>query len=203
MPAPRFVHLRVHSEYSVSDSIVRIDSLVAAAATDAQGALALTDSANMFGWVKFYRAARGKGVKPILGLDAWITNDAERDRPHRLLLLVRDRTGYLNLCDLLSRAWLENEWRGRGEIRREWFDEGLLHGPDGHHGLIALSGAQAGDVGQALLAGSVSGRGASPTPGTSSCSAAATPKPSRRCARQPRSPRASGCRWWPPIRCSS
>ena len=155
MPAPRFVHLRVHSEYSVSDSIVRIDSLAAAAAADAQGALALTDSANLFGWVKFYRAARGKGIKPILGLDAWITNDAERDRPHRLLLLVRDRTGYLNLCELLSRAWLENEWRGRGEIRREWFDERLLRGPDGHHGLIALSGAQAGDVGQALLAGSL------------------------------------------------
>ncbi|MEI7444339.1 MAG: DNA polymerase III subunit alpha [Burkholderiales bacterium] len=153
MPAPRFVHLRVHSEYSVSDSIVRIDSLVAAAAKDGQAALALTDSANVFGWIKFYRAARGKGIKPILGVDAWVTNDTERDRPHRVLLLVRDRTGYLNLCELLSRAWIENEYRGRGELRREWFD-GLQHGPAGHHGLIALSGGHAGDVGQALLAGS-------------------------------------------------
>ena len=83
MPAPRFVHLRVHSEYSVSDSIVRIDSLVAAAAADGQGALALADSANVFGWVKFYRAARGKGIKPILGLDTWITNDAELSRVNR------------------------------------------------------------------------------------------------------------------------
>jgi DNA polymerase-3 subunit alpha len=154
MPAPRFVHLRVHSEYSVSDSIVRIDALVAAAAKDGQGALALTDSANVFGWVKFYRAARAKGIKPILGVDAWVSNDADRDRPHRLLLLARDRTGYLNLCALLSRAWLENEWRGRGEMRREWFD-GLATGEAGHHGLIALSGAQAGDVGQALAAGSL------------------------------------------------
>ncbi|HYF58849.1 MAG TPA: DNA polymerase III subunit alpha [Burkholderiaceae bacterium] len=156
MPAPRFVHLRVHSEYSVSDSIVRIDALVGAAARDGQAALALTDSANVYGWIKFYRAARGKGIKPILGVDAWITNDAERDRPHRALLLVRDRTGYRNLCELLSRAWLENEFRGRGEMRREWFGA-LPPGPDGHHGLIALSGAQQGDVGQALLAGNLEG----------------------------------------------
>ena len=154
MPTPRFVHLRVHSEYSISDSIVRIDPLVDAAAGDGQGALALTDSANVFGWVKFYRAARAKGVKPILGVDTWVTNDADRDRPYRLLLLVRNRTGYLNLCELLSRAWLENEWRGRAEMRRDWF-AGLLAGPDGSHGLIALSGAAQGDVGQALLAGSL------------------------------------------------
>jgi DNA polymerase III subunit alpha len=159
MPAPRFVHLRVHSEYSVSDSIVRIDGLVAAAATDGQGALALTDAANVFGWVKFYRAARAKGIKPLLGVDAWITHDADRDRPHRVLLLVRDRTGYRNLCELLSKAWLENEWRGRGEIRREWF-ETLAHGPDGHHGLIVLSGGHAGDVGQALIAGNLDGAAA-------------------------------------------
>jgi DNA polymerase III subunit alpha len=152
MPAPRFVHLRVHSEYSVSDSIVRIDSLVAAAAADGQGALALTDSANMFGWIKFYRAARDQGVKPILGADCWVGNDADRDRPFRLLLLVRNRTGYLNLCELLSRAWLENEHRGRGELRSQWF-ESLRAGDDGGNGLIALSGAQHGDVGQALLGG--------------------------------------------------
>jgi DNA polymerase-3 subunit alpha len=152
MPAPRFVHLRVRSEYSISDSIVRIDALVERAAADGQAALALTDSANVFGWIKFYRAARGRGIKPILGVDAWLTNDTDRERPFRALLLVRNRTGYLNLCTLLSRAWLENEWRGRGEMRREWFDE-MAAGDDGSHGLIALSGAQHGDVGQALLAG--------------------------------------------------
>jgi DNA polymerase-3 subunit alpha len=150
MPTPAFVHLRVHSEYSISDSIVRIDSLVAAACADGQPAVALTDLANLFGWVKFYKAARAKGVKPILGVDAWLTNDADRDRPHRVLLLARNEQGYLSLCRLLSRAWLENEYRGRGELRREWLDAG----PDGQaQGLIVLSGAQMGDVGQALAAG--------------------------------------------------
>ena len=154
MPAPRFVHLRVHSEYSVSDSIVRIDALLDAAARDGQAALALTDSANVFGWIKFYRAARARGIKPLLGVDAWLSNDADRDRPFRLLLLVRDQNGYRSLCELLSRAWLENVHRGRGELRREWFDA-LPMGPTGHCGLIALSGGHAGDVGQALLAGNL------------------------------------------------
>jgi len=154
MPAPRFVHLRIRSEYSISDSIVRIDDLVKAAATDGQGALALTDGGNVFGWIKFYRAARGKGVKPILGVSAWITNDTERDRPFELLLLVRSRTGYRNLCELLSKAWLENESRGHAEMRREWFAS-LNTDASGDHGLIALSGAQRGDVGQALMAGNL------------------------------------------------
>jgi len=147
MRPPVFVHLRVHSEYSVSDSIVRVDSLVAAAAADAQPAVAITDLANLFGWIKFYRAARGKGLKPICGVDAWITNDADRDRPFRMLLLARDPSGYLRLCELLSRAWLVNEHRGRGEIRPDWFDDG------DNAGLVALSGAQHGDVGTALLGG--------------------------------------------------
>ena len=153
MPVPSFCHLRVHTEYSVSDSIVRIDPLVDAAVADGQASIALTDSANVFGWIKFYRAARAKGIKPLLGADCWLTHDADRDRPFRLLLLVRNATGYRNLCELLSRAWLENEHRGRAELRREWLQ--ALSGPDGaaDSGLIVLSGAQHGDVGQALLAG--------------------------------------------------
>ena len=89
MSAPRFVHLRVHTEYSISDSIVRIDALVEAAQADQQPALAMTDLANLFGWVKFYKAARAAGIKPICGVDAWITNETERDRPYRMLLLCR------------------------------------------------------------------------------------------------------------------
>ncbi len=154
MAAPRFVHLRVRSEYSISDSIVRIDPLIEAAAADGQGALALTDSANLFAWIKFYRAARSGGIKPLLGVDAWITNPADRERPFRALLLVRNRTGYRNLCQLLSRAWLDNEWRGRGEIDRDWFDA-LSLDSQGDHGLIALSGAHQGDVGVALAAGNL------------------------------------------------
>ena len=101
---PAFIHLRLHSEYSISDGIVRIDAAVARAVEDNMPALAITDLANLFGMVKFYRAARESGVKPVIGCDVWITNDAERDKPHRLLLLVASRAGYLRLCELLSRA---------------------------------------------------------------------------------------------------
>src|SRR3990167_4071112 len=146
MPQPSFVHLRLHSEYSISDGIVRVDEAVAAAQNDNMPALALTDLSNVFGLVKFYQSARGKGLKPIVGCYVFISNDADRDRPHRLLLLCQSREGYLLLCRLLSRAYLENQHRGRAELRREWFHEGTS-------GLIALSGAHLGDVGCALLSG--------------------------------------------------
>ncbi|HEY0879824.1 MAG TPA: DNA polymerase III subunit alpha, partial [Zeimonas sp.] len=129
------------------------EALVERALADEQPAIAVTDLANLFGWVKFYKAARARGLKPICGVDAWITNDADRERPFRMLLLARDRAGYLRLCELLSRAWIENEWRGRGELRAQWFDEVDADGTRAGEGLIALSGAQHGDVGQALLAG--------------------------------------------------
>jgi len=143
MAAPRFVHLRLHSEYSVSDGVVRIDDAVERARTDGMPALALTDAANVFGMVKFYRAARAAGVKPILGVDAWLQNDTDRDKPFRILLLCASRAGYQRLCDLLSRAWLHNQHRGRAELSRDWLQD--------TEGLIALSGAAYGDVGQALL----------------------------------------------------
>jgi DNA polymerase-3 subunit alpha len=146
MPAPSFVHLRLHSEFSVVDGAIRIDQAVAAAAADGMPALALTDLANAFGLIKFYRAARAAGVKPIAGCDVWITHPDHRDAPFRSILLAADRTGYLKLCDWLSRAYRTNQHRGRAEIRREWFNEGT-------DGLIALSGARHGDVGSALLQG--------------------------------------------------
>ncbi len=144
MTAPQFIHLRLHSEYSIADGLVRIDDLVKAAAADNQPALAVTDLANLFGMVKFYKAARGKGVQPIVGCDVWITNDDDRDKPSRLLLLVKNRDGYLQLCELLARAWLSNQHRGRAEIRIDWL-EALAPG-----GLIALSGFALGDIGVAL-----------------------------------------------------
>jgi len=147
MSQPAFVHLRLHSEFSIADGMVRIPDAVAVAHADGMPALALTDLGNVFGLIKFYKTARGKGVKPVLGCDVFISNDADRDRPHRLLLLCQSREGYLLLCDLLSRAYLENQHRGRAELRREWFH---AHGTAG---LIALSGAHLGDVGSALLAG--------------------------------------------------
>jgi DNA polymerase-3 subunit alpha len=151
--SPRFIHLRLHSEYSISDGIVRLDQACERAAADAMPALAITDLANLFGMVKFYQAAREKGLKPVIGCDVWIANDNDRDKPGRLLLLAQDREGYLHLCDWLSRAWLANQHRGRAEIRREWLAE------TGTGGLIALSGAQHGDLGTALLAGNLEGAG--------------------------------------------
>jgi len=148
MPQPSFVHLRLHSEYSISDGMLRVNEAVAAAQGDGMPALALTDLSNVFGLVKFYQSARGNGLKPVVGCDVFISNDADRDRPHRLLLLCQSREGYLLLCRLLSRAYLENQHRGRAELRREWFHEGTA-------GLIALSGAHLGDVGCALLSGNM------------------------------------------------
>jgi len=143
---PKFVHLRLHSEYSIVDGIARIDDAVAAAAADGMPALALTDLSNLFGMVKFYQAARSKGLKPVIGCDIGVTNDADRDKPHRALFLCASRAGYLRLCDLLTRAYRSNQHRGRAEIRKEWLREG------GTDGLIALSGAHLGDIGHALLA---------------------------------------------------
>ena len=146
---PHFVHLRLHSEYSISDGIVRIDPVVQYAAGDGQGALALTDLANLFGLVRFYKAARARGVKPIAGCDVWVSHggDASQKKPCRALLLVRNRQGYLALCTLLSRAWLENASHGVPQIRFEWFVQTATPG------LIALSGAERGDIGTALAAG--------------------------------------------------
>ncbi|HYK15950.1 MAG TPA: PHP domain-containing protein, partial [Burkholderiales bacterium] len=147
MPTPSFVHLRLHSEYSVSDGIVRIDDAVSAALADGMPALALTDLANMFGMVKFYQEARGKGLKPVIGCDVWIENTVDRDKPFRLLLLCQSRAGYRNLSELLTRAYRTNQYRGRAELKRDWFAA-----PAGD-GLIALSGAHHGEVGATLLAG--------------------------------------------------
>ena len=134
----------MHSEYSVSDGIVRIDDAVRRAAADHMPALALTDAGNLFGMVKFYGAARGAGVKPIIGADCWIENETDRDKPFRALFLCASRTGYLKLCALLSRAWLANQHRARAIIARSWLQEGT-------EGLIALSGFLGGELAAPLL----------------------------------------------------
>jgi len=141
-----FVHLHLHSEYSLSDGIVRIEELVATAAAARMPAVALTDLANLFGAVKFFQKAVKAGVQPILGCDVWLENPAEPNKPFRLVLLVQSRQGYLNLNQLLTRAYTEGQHAGRPCIQRAWFD--------GHSdGLIALSGALDGDIGQALVGG--------------------------------------------------
>jgi DNA polymerase-3 subunit alpha len=145
---PQFVHLRMHSEYSIVDGLVRLDDVIKTAAKDKQVALALTDLSNLFGLVKFYKAARSKGIQPILGCDVWITNELDRDKPSRLLLLVKNRHGYLRLCEMLARAWTENQHRGRAELKFEWLE--ALHLHDQEPGLIALSSAHFGDIGIAI-----------------------------------------------------
>ena len=104
MTDPRFIHLRLHTEYSVADGLVRVEEAVKRAKGVAMPALGLSDLSNTFGWVKFYRAARGAGIKPVFGCDVWVSNVADRNRPSRLLLLVQHREGYRRLCELLTRA---------------------------------------------------------------------------------------------------
>ena len=151
MSAPQFVHLRLHSEYSITDGIVRLDEAIGRASTDGMPALAITDLGNLFGMVKFYTGARAKGIKPVVGCDVWVCDEAEpesqRDGAIRLLLLVKNRVGYLRLCELLSNAYVSARRKGRAEIQVQAFRTG------DNSGLIALSGGYAGDVGQLLLAG--------------------------------------------------
>jgi len=139
-----FVHLRCHSEYSITDGIVRIDDYIEKASSQHMPALALTDLNNVFGLVKFYKAAREKGIKAILGADLWIENEVNRDQPYRILALCQNNQGYLALSEILSRAYLENQYRGRVEVKKSWLLEK-------NEGLIILSGAAMGDVGQAIL----------------------------------------------------
>jgi len=143
--SPTFVHLRLHSEYSIQDGLMRVDGAVKMAKADGMPALALTDLSNVFGLIKFYSAARKQGIKPIAGCDVWIANPEARDKPTRLLLLVQNIAGWRNLCELLTRAYRTNMHRGRAMLASEWFQG------SGAEGLIALSGAHLGDVGQALL----------------------------------------------------
>ncbi len=146
MSQPSFVHLRVHTEFSITDGLTRIDDLVKAAKADGMGAVAVTDAGNLFGLVKFYKAARGKGVKPIAGVDVAITNPKDRDSAHRVLLLARDRTGYLQLSELLTRAFLTNQYRGRPELQADWLT------PESASGLICLSGGMHGELARVLQA---------------------------------------------------
>jgi DNA polymerase-3 subunit alpha len=143
-----FVHLRIHTEFSVVDGTNRIDEIVAAAAKDQQPALAITDLSNLFGTVKFYKEARGKGVKPLIGADLWVQVPGKdvAAPPARLLLLVQNHRGYLNLSELITRAWTRGVVAGQAIISLEWLKELS-------EGLIALSGAQRGALGQALVQG--------------------------------------------------
>ena len=145
MTSTPFVHLHVHTEFSLVDSTVRIPALMQHCAEDGMPAIAMTDQNNLFGMVKFYRKALAAGIKPIIGVDLRITNEDEADRPYHLILLCQNNTGYRNLSRLVSRTYLEGQIRGEPQARREWLDS------ESCEGLIALSGGMHGDVGRALL----------------------------------------------------
>jgi DNA polymerase-3 subunit alpha len=142
-----FVHLRLHSEFSVVDSTCRIDDVVKIAAKDAQPALAITDLNNLFGTVKFYKEGRGKGVKPIIGAEINLEGlGGDAGAISRVVLLVQNHRGYLHLCELLARGWTQNVLKGVAVVKLAWLQELS-------EGLILLSGAQSGPVGQALVQG--------------------------------------------------
>jgi DNA polymerase-3 subunit alpha len=140
-----FVHLRVHSEYSLVDGLVRVKPLIERVADLGMPAVGLTEQSNMCSLVRFYKAAMGAGVKPIIGADLWVENPDEPDHPFRLTLMARNLDGYRNLTEIVSRGYTEGQRFGMPIIQRRWLE-------DGREGLIALSGGKMGDVGKALLA---------------------------------------------------
>ncbi|RDH85272.1 MAG: DNA polymerase III subunit alpha [endosymbiont of Galathealinum brachiosum] len=143
---PRFIHLRLHTEYSLVDGVVRIKPLIKTLSDRNAPAVALTDQSNLFAMVKFYRAAMSAGIKPIVGVDVWLRSAVETEKPSRMVLLCQNNEGYLNVTQLISRAYLEGQHGGIPMIEVDWLRESSA-------GIIALSGGREGDVGRALLSG--------------------------------------------------
>ncbi|MDX7696461.1 DNA polymerase III subunit alpha [Aeromonas dhakensis] len=146
MADPRFIHLRVHTDFSMVDGLQKINPIVGAAAADNMPALALTDQMNMCGLVRFYGAAHGKGIKPLVGADFWVQSSELGDEQFRLTLLAMDNDGYQNITLLISRGYQRGHVQGRPVIDKEWLVEHA-------QGVIVLSGGREGDVGKFLLKG--------------------------------------------------
>ncbi|WP_139464125.1 DNA polymerase III subunit alpha [Aeromonas veronii] len=146
MAEPRFIHLRVHSDFSMVDGLQKINPIVGAAAANNMPALALTDQMNMCGLVRFYGAAHGKGIKPIVGADFWVQSDELGDEQFRLTLLAMDNDGYQNITLLISRGYQRGHVQGRPVIDKSWLAEHAK-------GVIVLSGGREGDVGKFMLKG--------------------------------------------------
>ncbi len=142
---PQFIHLRLHTEFSLVDGIVRIKPLIQRLTELNMPAVAVTEQNNLFSLVKFYRAAAASGLKAIVGADVYICNPDEVKKPYHLTLLVNTQQGYITLTELISRAYQEGQHLGVPILKEEWLQKN-------HVGLIALSGAMDGDIGQALIA---------------------------------------------------
>ncbi|OEY67822.1 DNA polymerase III subunit alpha [Marinobacter sp. X15-166B] len=143
--ANTFVHLRVHSEYSMVDGLVRVKPLIKRTVELGMPAVGLTEQSNMCSLVRFYKTATSAGVKPIIGADLWLDNPDDPEQPFRITLLARNQDGYLNLTEIISLGYTEGQRFGKPIVQREWLESR-------RDGLIALSGARMGDVGKALLA---------------------------------------------------
>ena len=141
---PSFIHLHLHTEYSLIDGLIRIDKLVAKADELSMPAIAITDLSNLFATIKFYQTAIKKGIKPIIGVECCVKNDLNSDRGFQLILLCQNQQGYRNLIQLISRAYLENQQEGQPVLKKSWFANYSA-------GLIALSGAREGDIASCLM----------------------------------------------------
>lgn len=145
-PSPSFIHLRLHTEYSLVDGLVRVKSLVKEANAMAMPAVAITDDTNLFALVKFQKAAMENGIKPIYGCDIWLAAEEPDSAPSRLCCLAQSLQGYRNLTKIISLAYLKGQVKGRPMVDRQWLYEY-------NEGLIVLSGAGEGDIGRALIDG--------------------------------------------------
>ncbi|MGB5144292.1 MAG: PHP domain-containing protein, partial [Shewanella indica] len=146
MSQPRFVHLRVHSDFSMTDGLAKVKPILAKVADEGMAAVALTDQNNLCGLVKFYGGCHGAGIKPIIGADFWMLVPGFEDEFCALTVLAMDNDGYQNLTQLISKAYLRGQVRDRVAIDQQWL---LEHGA----GILLLSGAREGDLGKALLKG--------------------------------------------------
>ncbi|MCP3689715.1 MAG: DNA polymerase III subunit alpha, partial [Gammaproteobacteria bacterium] len=141
--ANQFVHLHLHSEFSLQDSTIRLKPLIAETKKRGMAAVALTDLSNMFALVKLYKTATANGIKPVFGADVWIYHGERDESLSRLVLLCMDDRGYLNLKRLLSRSFQDGQLADRPTIDIDWLREAS-------DGLIALSAGLEGDIGQAI-----------------------------------------------------
>lgn len=146
---PKFIHLRVHSDYSMCDGLNKVKPIVSRAADLKIPALALTDQTNLCGLVKYYHATHGAGIKPIIGADFWVQSDELPGELFRLVILASNNIGYKNLTELISNAYLRGHIQGKAVIDKAWLVEHA-------EGLILLSGGREGDIGKALTKGNMS-----------------------------------------------
>ncbi|MGI2199238.1 DNA polymerase III subunit alpha [Shewanella baltica] len=146
MSDPRFVHLRVHSDFSMTDGVAKVKPILAQVEAQGMAAVALTDQNNFCGLVKFYSGCHGAGIKPIIGADFWMQVPGFEGELCALTIIAMNNVGYQNLTQIISQAYLRGQVAGRVVIDQEWL---LTY----NEGILLLSGAKEGDLGKALLKG--------------------------------------------------